>query len=211
MSKYLIQFGDANRAPSKSIAPVLAETDRVRTQEDYEALVRFAYRKRANGGLEFWTVKKEHKDVSFFRIWPVPEDWESDVPNTGATIDQNPFGGYTDEEFDAARAAADKAREERKAEKAAAEAAKPVPAPVAAKVAHTPVKAAASKNGAVVVAASKASGSPEAAAMLMQEAVPQAKPKATITPKVKEIVNRIVAKLATKSEAELLLIEKMLG
>ena len=190
MSKYLIQFGDANRAPSKSIAPVLAETDRVRTQEDYEALIRFAYRKRANGGLEFWTVKKEHKDVSYFRVWAVPEDWEGE-PNVGATIDDNPFGGYTDEEFDAARAAADKAREERKAEKAAAEAAKPVPAPVAAKVAPAPAKAAASKKGAVVVAASKASGSPEAAAMLMQEVAPKPKSagKVTITQEEKEAVN----------------------
>jgi len=178
MSKYLIQFGDANRAPSKSIAPVLAETDRVRTQEDYEALIRFAYRKRANGGLEFWTVKKEHKDVSFFRVWAVPEDWEGE-PNVGATIDDNPFGGYTDEEFDAARAAADKAREARKAEKAAAEAAKPVPAPVEAKVAPAPAKSAtASKKGTVVaVAASKSAPAPAP------------KGKVTITQEEKEAVN----------------------
>lgn len=177
MSKYLIQFGDANRAPSKSIAPVLAEMDRVRTQEDYEALVRFAYRKRANGGLEFWTVKKEHKDVSFFRVWAVPEDWEGE-PNVGATIDDNPFGGYTDEEFDAARAAADKAREERKAEKAAAEAAKPVPAPVTAKVGKGKPTVTASKGSSkgVVVAASKSSGSP-------------ATGKVTITQEEKEAVN----------------------
>lgn len=182
MSKYLIQFGDANRAPSKSIAPVLAEMDRVRTQEDYEALIRFAYRKRANGGLEFWTVKKEHKDVSFFRVWAVPEDWEG-APNVGATIDDNPFGGYTDEEFDAARAAADKAREERKAAKDAAEAAKPVPAPVTARVGKpTAAKkstATASKSASkgVVVAASKSAPAPAP------------KGKVTITQEEKEAVN----------------------
>ena len=108
MSKYLIQFGDAKREPSLSLAPVVAERDRIRTKEDYEALLSFVYQKREKGGLEFRTLQKERKDVSTFRIWAVPEDWEGE-PNTGATIDYNPFGGYEDEELIAAKAEADKA------------------------------------------------------------------------------------------------------